>query len=76
MMFYDPEEDEWIEYGEMYYEGRPLSEVGLENAKLILSDGRQVKFEGFVVRDGQTLMEAILEVIPPGSMLSVAPRLQ
>jgi len=40
-------------------EGRPLSELGLDNLTIIHSDGRKEPFTGLVVWPGETAAEAL-----------------
>lgn len=55
-----------------YVTGRPLSEVGLENAEIIHADGRREPFTGFVAYPGMTMYEAVKKVIPEGAGMVIA----
>lgn len=50
-------------------EGLPLSELGLDDAVILNTDGSIEKFKGFFVRGGQEICEAIKESLPVGSTL-------
>jgi hypothetical protein len=51
--------------------GRPLSELGLENNVVILKDGSHSKLQGFVLKEGQTVEEAVRLALPEGATLYV-----
>lgn len=57
-------------------QGRPLSELGLEDARIIDASGKDIgPLTGFVVWPGQTVEEAIKAALPPGCSLRHKPRL-
>lgn len=49
--------------------GSPMSDVGLENAILVLENGTIERFEGFIVQQGQSVHQAVLDAIPKGASL-------
>lgn len=49
--------------------GRPLSELGLENAVIVTASGSIIPFKGFMVQNGQTIHEAIQASLPDGATL-------
>jgi len=52
--------------------GRPLSELGLENAVIVTARGSIIPFEGFMVQNGQTIHDAIQASLPDGATLYVS----
>ena len=52
-------------------EGFPLSELGLENAVIKLSDGSIVSLEGFIAWPDKTLVESIEQSLPEGATLFI-----
>jgi hypothetical protein len=52
-------------------DGFPLGRLGLEGAEIVHGDGRREPFEGVLVdaAAGQTIIEAIIGCLPPGSSL-------
>jgi hypothetical protein len=56
--------------------GRPLSELGLDNADVVDDAGNFIrKFEGFIALPGKTLQQSIQESLEPGEHLLIRPRL-
>lgn len=51
------------------FEGRPLSEIGMENFDIVYADGSRKPLEGLLVGDGETAMRAAVASLPPGSHL-------
>jgi len=55
--------------------GRPLSELGLENARIIDAEGNDAgPLEGFIAYPNKTLEESIRAFLPPGYTVSIPPR--
>lgn len=55
--------------------GRPLSELGLEDARIIDAEGNDIgPLEGFIALPGKTLEESLKASLPEGCTLSISPR--